>query len=103
MPDDFETLAEALEFVAPSGVILLKKRDKPYELGQSRRLTDADRRGALATVPVTVRGETRRASDANRQHACRLRIQRAEMPDAPGAEDTPHVDHHVARGHGGRL
>ena len=64
VPDDFETLAEALEFVAPSGVILLKKRDKPYELGQSRRLTDADRRGALATVPVTVRGETRRASDA---------------------------------------
>ena len=64
VPDDFETLAEALEFVAPSGVILLRKRDKPYELGQSRRLTDADRRGALAAVPVTVRGETRRASDA---------------------------------------
>ena len=64
VPDDFETLAEALEFVAPSGVILLKKRDKPYELGQSRRLIDADRRGALATVPVTVRGETRRVSDA---------------------------------------
>lgn len=64
VPDDFETLAEALEFVAPSGVILLRKRDKPYELGQSRRLTDAGRRGALAAVPVTVRGETRRASDA---------------------------------------
>ena len=56
VPDDFETLAEALEFVAPSGVILLKKRDKPYELGQSRRLTDADRRGALASSFRAPRG-----------------------------------------------
>ena len=42
-------------------------------------------------------GETRRASDDERQHAARVRIERAGVADAPLANRAPHPRHDVVR------
>ena len=61
VPDDFKTLAEALDFVGSKGTVLLRKNAKPYELGQSCFLDS--QYGALIHGSIVIRGETDNPED----------------------------------------
>lgn len=63
VPDDYETLADALAHIGPGGVVVLLPQKKGLELGTSEEPFPDGRAGVFVRFPVVVRGETGRPED----------------------------------------